>query len=58
MKRFYAEQGIWGADDTMIRVFTSKKERDEFVSNTDTRSRVSAADVKARYGKDIDKYVD
>ena len=58
MKRFYAEQGVWGADDTMIRVFTSKKERDDFVSNTDYTNVISAADVKARYGKNIDKYVD
>jgi len=45
MKKFYAEQATMGRDIKTQLVFDSKKERDDYVANTDYSNTISAKDV-------------
>ena len=52
MKRFYAEQAIWGRDKTVVLAFTTRKKRDEYISTTDYSNAITAKAVLERLGKE------
>lgn len=54
MRKYYAEQAIWGRDGTQILVFPSKTERDTYVKSHDYSNRITAAEAYSRGYKNVD----
>lgn len=48
MRKYYAEIAHWGRDHTTVIQFDSKKERDNFVNDTDYTNNVYAYEAKER----------